>query len=134
MDGEIEPALDLPVGLLGETDRPRLRDALKTRGDIDAVAHQITVGLLDHIAEMNADAELDPPLRRQAGIALDHAVLHFNRATHSVDYAAKFDDAAVACAFDDPPMMGGDCRVDEIAAQPRSRDNVRSSSVPASRL
>ena len=35
VDGEIEPALDLPVGLLGKTDGPRFRDALKPGGDVD---------------------------------------------------------------------------------------------------
>ena len=29
----------------------------------------------DDVAKMDADAELDPPLRRPPGIALDHAVL-----------------------------------------------------------
>ena len=38
-DREIEPTLDLTIGVLGQTDRSRLRDALQPRGDIDAVAH-----------------------------------------------------------------------------------------------
>ena len=80
-DRQIEPSLDLPIGVLGETDRAGLRDALQPRGDIDAVAHEIAVALLDNVAQMNADAELDPPLGRQAGVALDHAVLHFDRAS-----------------------------------------------------
>jgi len=37
---------------------------------------------------MNADAELDRPRRRQARIAFDHAVLHFDRETHGVGDAA----------------------------------------------
>jgi hypothetical protein len=45
---------------------------------------------------MNADAELDAPFWRRAGVALDHAVLHFDRAAHRVDYAAKLDENAVA--------------------------------------
>jgi hypothetical protein len=35
------------------------------RGDIDAIAHEIAVGLLDDVAEMNAEAELDTALGRQ---------------------------------------------------------------------
>ena len=83
---------------------------------------------------MDADAELDPPLRRQTGIALDHAVLHFDRAAHRVDYAAELDEAAVAGAFDDAAVMRSDGGIDQIAAQhpqPRQRP---SSSAPASRL
>ena len=43
----------------------------KARGDIDAVAHQVAVGLLDDVAQVNSDAEFDAALGRQAGIALD---------------------------------------------------------------
>ena len=68
------------------------------RGDIDAVAHQIAVALLDHVAEMNADAEFDALFGRQAAVALDHAVLHFDRAAHRVDHAAELDDGRHRCA------------------------------------
>ena len=36
---EIEPPLDLPIGVLGEIDRAGGGDALNPRRDIDAVAH-----------------------------------------------------------------------------------------------
>ena len=116
-DREIEPPLHLTIGVLGETDRAGLGDALQSRGDIDAVAHQIAVGLLDDVAEMDADAKLDAALRRHAGIALDHAVLHLDRAAHRVDHAAELDDAAVAGALDDAAVMRGDGGIDEIAAE-----------------
>ena len=67
---------------------------------------------------MNSDAELDAALGRQAGIALDQALLHFDRAAHGIDHAAEFDEAAVAGALDDAPIMRGDGGVDQIAAQP----------------
>src|SRR5580698_9351460 len=66
---------------------------------------------------MNADSELDAPFRRQAGVALDHADLHFDYAGHRVDHAAEFDDRAVAGAFDDAPTMSSDCRIDQVAAE-----------------
>src|SRR5208282_2603087 len=97
-DSEIEPPLDLPIGLLGQTDRPRLGDALEPRGDIDAVAHQVAVALLDHVAEMDADAELNPPVLRHAGVALDEAGHHLDCAAHRVDHAPELDDASVARA------------------------------------
>ena len=109
-DRQIEPSLNLPEGLLRQADRAGLGDALQPRGDVDAVAHQVAVALLDHIAKMNADAELDASLRREAGVALDHAVLHFDRATHGVDHTAKLDESAVAGAFDDAAVMHGDGR------------------------
>ena len=101
-----------------------MRDALQPRGDVDAVAHQIAVALLDDVAEMNADAEFDAPVRRHAGVALDHAVLHFDRAAHGVDDAAELDDRAVAGALDDAAVMHGDGRVDQVAAQrPQARED-----------
>ena len=113
----------LPVGVLGETDPAGLGDVFKTRGDIDAVAHQIAVGLLDHVAEMDADAKLDAALGRQAGVALDDAVLHLDRTAHRVDHAAKLDEATVAGALDDAAVMGGDGRVDQIAFEgPKTRE------------
>ena len=100
---EIEPPLDLSIGVLGQTDRPRLGDALQPRGDIDAVAHQVAVAFLDHVAEMDADAKFDALVGRDLSVALDHRSLDFNGAVHCVDDAAELDDAAVARALDDGP-------------------------------
>jgi hypothetical protein len=61
-DREIEPPLHLPVGVLGQTDRARRGDALQPRGDVDPIAHQVAVALLDDVAEVNADAKLDAAL------------------------------------------------------------------------
>ena len=66
----------------------------KSRGDIDAVAHQVAVALLDHIAEVDADAELDAALGRKAGVALDHAVLHLDGAAHGIDDASELNEDA----------------------------------------
>ena len=133
-DGEIEPPLDLPIGVLGQTDRAGRGDALQPRGDVDAVAHQVAVALLDDVAQMNADAELDAPVGRHASIAFDHAVLHLDRAAHGVDHAAELDERAVAGALDDAPVMRGDGGSIRSLRSPRSRARVRSSSAPASRL
>ena len=84
----------------------------KPRGDVDAVAHQVAVALLDDVADMNADAEFDASVLRHAGVALDEAVLHFDRAADCVDDAAELDDAAVAGALDDPTVMRGDGGID----------------------
>ena len=103
-DGEIEPPLHLPIGVLGKADRARLGDAFQSRGDVDAVAHQVAVALLDDVAEMNADAEIDAAvLGGRPALRSTMAVLHLDRAAHRVDHAAELDEAAVAGALDDPP-------------------------------
>ncbi len=109
---------DLPVCVLGEAKPARLANPLEPRGNVDAVAHEIAVGLLDHVAEVDADAELDAALGRQAGVALGHAVLHFDGAAHGVDHAAELDENAVAGAFDDAPVVRVDGGIDQVAAQP----------------
>src|ERR1700722_8078432 len=66
---------------------------------------------------MDADAKFDAFFGRQAGVALDHAGLHFDRAAHRVDHAAELDDAAVPGALDGTAVMRSDGGVDEIAAE-----------------
>jgi len=46
--------------------RARFGDPLQSRGDVDAVGHEVAVGLLDDVAEVSADAELDAMRGRQA--------------------------------------------------------------------
>jgi hypothetical protein len=51
--------------------------------------------------------------------------LDFNGAIHGVDHAAEFDNRAVASALNDPPVVYGDGRVDQIAAQrPKPSENA----------
>ena len=50
------------------------------------------------------------------------AGLHFDRAAHGVDDAAKLDDPTVAGALDDAAVIHGDGRIDQIAAErPKAR-------------
>ena len=90
---EIEPPLDLPVGVLRQTDRPGLGDALQARGDVDAVAHQIAVALFDDVAEMDADPKFDALSAGTPALRSTMAVLDFDGAAHGVDDAAELDDA-----------------------------------------
>ena len=120
--------------MLGQTDSTGLGDAFQSRGDVDAVAHQVAVALLDHVAQMDADAKLDAALRRKASVALDHAVLHLDGAAHGIDHAAKLDDAPVAGALHHAPVMHGDGGIDQIASerpQPRQRPLLIGASKPA---
>ena len=73
---------------------------------------------------MDADAKLDAALGRHAGVALDHAVLHFDRETHRVHYAAELHNGSIAGALDDAAMVHGDYGINQIAAdrpKPRQR-------------
>ena len=63
-DRQIKPPFHLAIGVFGEGDGARPGDSLEASGDIDAVAHEVAVGFLDDVAEMDADAELDAPIGR----------------------------------------------------------------------
>ena len=115
----------LPIGVLRYANPANLANAFEPRGDVDAVAHQIAVALLDHIAQMNADTKFDAALRRKTSISLHHAALHFECAAHSVNNAAKFDDGTITRALDHAPMMHGDDWIDQVAAEgPKSRQGA----------
>jgi hypothetical protein len=116
-DPQIEPRLHLTVGVLRKADRAGRGEAFQSDGDIYAVAHQVAVALFDDVAEVNADAKLDPALRRHAGVALDHSVLHLDRAAHRVHDAAEFDEQPIACALDDATVVHRDRGIDEVASQ-----------------
>ena len=107
----------MTIGVLRETDRARCGHRLEPGGDIDSVAHQIAVSLLDDIAEMDADTKFDALLRRHARIARNHAALDFDGAAHGVDDTTKLDERAVAGQLDSTAVMQGDGRVNEIASQ-----------------
>ena len=111
------PVADLLVCRAGQAYASWLANGFKSRGDIDAVAHEIAVAFLDDVAHVNPDTEFEPPIRRHTRIALDDAVLDLDRAADRVNDAAKLYNAPVAGAFDYAAVMGRDGRVDEIAAQ-----------------
>ena len=109
---KLDPGLDLPVGVFGQTNLARLANPFEPRRDVHAVAHEIAVILLDHVAQMNAGAELNALLRRHSCVTLDHAALHLDGAAHGIDHAAELDENAVARALHDAAMVDGDGGID----------------------
>lgn len=111
----MDPRLDLPVGILSQAYSTRPAKAFQPRRNVHPIPHQIAVGLLDHVAEMYANAKCDALVGRDFGVALDHRSLDFNGTVHRVDDAAELDYGAVAGALDDPTMMHGDSRIGQVA-------------------
>ena len=67
--------------------------------DVDAVAVKVVV-LHDDVAEIDADAQFDTVVRRDAGIPLRPRLLHRDRAAHGTDDARNFHQHAVAGGLD----------------------------------
>ena len=72
----------------------------------------------DHVAEIDPDAEPDPPLLRHLGLALGHAALDLHSAAHRIDHAWKFREHAVAGVLHHPAPMLGDLRLDQLTEMP----------------
>jgi hypothetical protein len=117
VDFEVEPRLDLSVSILRETNGPGLGDAFEPRGNINTIAHEIAVALFNDVAQMNTDAEFHALVERDARVALDHGVLHFDCAAHRVDHTAKFGQRPVAGPLEHASVVHSDGGIDEIAAQ-----------------
>ena len=116
-DREIEPAFHLPEGVLGQTYCAGLGDALQSRCDIYAVAHEIAVALLHDVAEVNADPKHDALIVRRPGIAFGHRVLHRDRTSHRFHHAAEFDQRPIAHALEHPAVQTSDNGIDHVGAQ-----------------
>ena len=89
--------------------------ALQAGGDVDAVAEDV-VAVGQHIADIDADAELDPALGRPGG-GRGHAALHRDGAAHGIDGAGELDQQAIARGLDDAAAVSADFGVDQLPAQ-----------------
>ena len=104
-------------------DAGRIGERLEPRRDIDAVAEDVVI-LGDDVAEVDADAEFEPPLGGDIAVARGHLALHPNGATHRIDDAGELDKEPVAGGFDDPPVTFAKPRVGDLmppGAQPGKR-------------
>jgi len=116
LKGEGQPVANVIVNGTGDEHPAGIGQRLYASGDIDAIAVEV-VALDDHIAEIDADAQLDAAVRPDSGIALGHRLLHRDRAAHRVDDAGELDQQAVAGRLDDPAVVLGDLRIEELSAQ-----------------
>src|SRR5262249_41223060 len=72
--------------------------------------------IADDVADIDADAELNPLVGCNLGIALKHPALDIHRAAHRVDNADKFHQHTVAGGLDDAAAVLGDLRIDQLLA------------------
>jgi len=115
-DRKIELPASLGDDRAGHADAAGFGQPFQPRGDVDAIAKQI-IAVEDHVAEIDPDPELDAPVGHLGGIALRHRPLHRDGTAHRIDDAAELDQHPIAGGLDDPAVMLGDLRIDELAAQ-----------------
>ncbi len=112
----IDPAADLPVRIIGDANPAGFGEAFKPHRGVDAFAENI-VFIDDDIADMQADPELDPQIRRDFSVLRGDPALELDCAARGIDRAGEFEQHAVAGGLDDAPAMRGDGRIDEVLAQ-----------------
>ena len=92
-------------GRQADTARPGQR--LDAGGDVHAVAEQ--VARLDHdVADMDADAELEPAVGRELVVGLGEPLLRRHGALDGIHGAGELGQQAVAGGVGDPTAMAGD--------------------------
>ena len=107
-EAKIELVAHLLMHRACDGDATGLRDALDTRRDIHAVAHQVVA--LDHdVADMNADAQ------RQAASVV--GFLYRLGAAHRLNSAGELDQEAVTHGLEQPSSVLGDLGLDDLGAQ-----------------
>jgi hypothetical protein len=86
----IELPADLAVGVFRDADAAGLGNAFEPGRDIDAIADDV-VALREHVAKMDADAQIHPAIGPDPSIALRHQLLQRNGALHGADHRAELD-------------------------------------------
>ena len=119
--GQLIP--DLLTYCSRDADPTGLWQPFQSRRNIHAIAEDVVL-LNDHIAEVDADAKLDPLGSRNGGVAPGHPPLHLNRTAHGVDDALELGKETIAGVLYDPAPVLRDLRIDqfpEVAFQPLVR-------------
>src|SRR5256885_4034796 len=103
--------LYLFVDAAGDVDFAGMGDALKPRGNIDAVAVDV-IGFDDDIAEIDAYAVLDPMMLRQCRVAPYEILLNHDAASDGFDRAIENRNEPFAGGFNKPGVVFHDAGFD----------------------
>jgi hypothetical protein len=114
---EIELVPDLIVDGLRDADCTGLGQRFEPGGDVNAVTEDIAA-VDDYVAEIDADAHLQPAFERHRVVDGVRRPLHLDGAAQRVDDTCKIRQQAVSGGADDSPPMRCDQRVDGAAQLP----------------
>ena len=129
VERDIELVADFVAHDAADADAARFGETFEAGGEIDPVAENVAV-LDDDVALVDADAEVDALVGRDAFVAFRHRALHLDRTAHRADDAGEFDQQPVAHRLDDAALMLLDPGVAEIAPD-RAQGRERALLVPA---
>jgi hypothetical protein len=110
-----EACADLVADDARDASASGLRQCLEPCGDINGVAVDV-IAVDDHVAEIEADPEGDPPFFGLSSVASDYPTLGLHSATDCIHDTRKFCQHAIAGGFKNAPVMLLNFRVNEFAA------------------
>ena len=77
---------------------------LQPRCDVHPFATAV-FAINNHLADVGADAHVEPFLFRHGGVALGHSTLKRHGALDSINHTAELDEEAIAHQLEDSPVM-----------------------------
>jgi hypothetical protein len=92
---DVELVPDLAVGVPRDADSAGLSQRLQSRRHVDPVAVEIVV-LDDHVADVDADPEGDPPIFGDRLVTFRHLALDVDGESYRVDHAGELHQRPVA--------------------------------------
>src|SRR5437868_2482700 len=98
----------------GDTNSPRRRQRFQTRGDIDAVAHEIA-SVDDNVAEIDPDAKTHPIRLGQTSVPFVDLELNFGGASHRLNRTCEFRDYTVPSTSEDASVVVRYQTVDDLS-------------------
>jgi hypothetical protein len=116
LEREIELVAHLVTYDAIDADPARLGQSFESRRDVNTIAIDVAA-VLDDVAEIDPDTELDAPLLRLSGVTLGHLVLNFNGATYRIDNAGELNQEPVAGRLHNPAAVLLNLRVGKFASQ-----------------
>ena len=101
----------------GHRHAARVGQALQARGDVDAVAIHAAVGLLDHVAEMHADAKAHAAVVGDVAAGCRcQSLLDRQRGLHRRGGVVEHRQNRIARHVDDAPVVLGDLGAEDARA------------------
>src|SRR4029077_740615 len=107
LEWNLDNLANLIVDGLRDANSSRLGKLLEANGNVYSGAVEGVV-LGNHVAQIDADAELHPFVLGDGNVALGNLVLDLDSAANGFDDARELGDEAVACAAEDATLMSGD--------------------------
>jgi hypothetical protein len=113
LEGVVEPVAHLVSNEAIDADPTGLGQPFQPRRDIYSIPEDVVL-LGDHVAEINADPELNPLMRRDLCILLGHPPLHLDRTPDGINRTLELGQKAVAGILDYPTPVLCDLGLDQL--------------------